>query len=319
MADTSKIVAVTGAAGYIGSWVVKTLLDAGYHVRGSVRNLQDTVKVTHLKTLFPQIELFEADLLAEGSFDSCFQDCVAVFHTASPFQLVVEDPQRDLVDPALKGTLNVLKSCHNAGVKRVILTSSVAAVVGDKAEPGQVFTEADWNNDSTLASNPYRYSKATAERAAWDFAREHDLQLTVINPSFVIGRPLSDRADSTSVLFALKALRGETVMGLALACVAVADVALAHLRALERPESIGKRFIVASEDQYAARALLGILKNAGFSQIDPETQVPVQAPLSGLKMSNQQAREVLGISLAPVEETFVDMARGLIELGLFSS
>jgi len=103
-------VAVTGASGYIAGPIINLLFERGYQVKASVRSLSDPTKTSHLKTLFPSLQLFEADLLKEGSFDEAFKDCDFVIHTASPFQLQVSDPQKDLVDPALKGTLNVLNA-----------------------------------------------------------------------------------------------------------------------------------------------------------------------------------------------------------------
>ncbi|KAL1555262.1 phenylacetaldehyde reductase-like [Salvia divinorum] len=137
MGDKVVYVCVTGASGYIASWLVKLLLHRGYTVKATVRNLRDPSKVEHLKALEgadERLHLFEADLLKEGSFDSVIDGCDAVFHTASPVILDnVNDPQVELIEPAVKGTLNVLGSCRKAhSVKRVVLTSSMATVAFKK-------------------------------------------------------------------------------------------------------------------------------------------------------------------------------------------
>ena len=127
-----KTVCVTGASGFIAGHVIEQLIKAGYNVRGTVRSLSNEERIQHLRSQFSgKLELFEADLLKEGSFDDAVKGCSVVFHTASPFQLQVNDPQKDLVEPALKGTLNVLESAKKAGITKVIVTSSIAAVVGE--------------------------------------------------------------------------------------------------------------------------------------------------------------------------------------------
>ena len=126
----AQVVAVTGVSGYIGSEVVKQLLEKGYTVRGTVRSKSNTSKVQHLLTLSDalpgQLELFEADLLKDGDFDNVVRGADFVLHTASPFFTETSDPQKDLVDPAVNGTTNVLNAAGKAGIKRVVVTSSVA-------------------------------------------------------------------------------------------------------------------------------------------------------------------------------------------------
>lgn len=234
MATKKGVVLVTGASGFIAGSVVRLLQDRGYTVRGTVRSLRDQSRVGHLKELFPDLQLYEADLLTEGTFDEAAKGADYVMHTASPFQLTVSDPQRDLIDPALQGTLNVLRAAARSGtVKRVVVTSSCAAVASQAVPPDdkvlldsslacwlvfegwtqpadvdgtcaqQVWTEEDWNTDSTLENAPYRLSKSLAEKAAWDFVNEGEgkgkFDLAVVNPSFVLGPPLSARTDGESV------------------------------------------------------------------------------------------------------------------------
>ncbi|CAI8617142.1 unnamed protein product [Vicia faba] len=154
-----KVVCVTGASGYIASWLVKFLLQRGYTVRATVRNIDNPNKVGHLLKLDgakERLQLFKADLLEEGSFDSAIQGCHGVFHTASPVQFVVDDPQTQLIVPAVKGTLNVLKSCaKSASVKRVVLTSSIATALynGKPRTPEVVVDETWFSNPEFLFEN----------------------------------------------------------------------------------------------------------------------------------------------------------------------
>lgn len=204
--DVSRPVLVTGATGYVAGWVVKRLLDAGLAVHATVRDPSDKRKTAHLRSLEPvsgRLRFFAADLLRSGSFDEAMAGCQLVFHTASPYAVSVRDPQKELVDPALLGTKNVLDSVNRTpSVGRVVLTSSCAAIYGDSADlaatPRGVFDEQVWNTSSSLEHGPYSYSKVLAEREAW---RMHDAQsrwqLVVVNPAAVMGPGV--KPDGTSV------------------------------------------------------------------------------------------------------------------------
>ncbi|KAL1362374.1 hypothetical protein HN51_010636 [Arachis hypogaea] len=170
-----KVVCVTGGSGYIASWIVKLLLHRGYTVKTTLRDPSNPKKVEHLLKLDgaeERLQLFKADLLEEGSFDSAIRDCHGVFHVASPVLLDVQDPQKELIDPAVKGTINVLKSCAKTpSVKRVVLTSSMAT----NLYSGKNRTTPEDVVDETLFSLPdicresqmwYCLSKTLAEDAA---------------------------------------------------------------------------------------------------------------------------------------------------------
>lgn len=180
------IVLVTGASGYVAGHVVSQLLAAGHHVRGTVRDAQDVAKTSHLRALphaAERLELVEANLLEPASLVAAAKGCVACMHTASPFfnSSVEED---SLLKPAVEGTLGVLRACHAAGVHRVVLTSSTAAVFVKVTQEGHVFTEEDWSDEEMMRQNRVLYplSKTLAERAAWEFAAEHkDLSLVVVS------------------------------------------------------------------------------------------------------------------------------------------
>ena len=161
-------VLVTGGSGYIASWIIHDLLKAGKNVHTTVRNKDKAGKYDHLIKISEKssghLTIFEADLLKEGSFENAMKDCEVVFHTASPFKVEkIKDGYRELVKPALEGTKNVLQSAIKSDkVKRVVLTSSVAAVYGDGKDiinKDNGFTEADWNTTHSESYQPYQYSK----------------------------------------------------------------------------------------------------------------------------------------------------------------
>jgi len=264
----------------------------------------------------------EADLLTEGSFDLAVTGCEWVFHTASPFFSVPKaDPFKELVEPALKGTLNVLNAVERAGcVKRVVLTSSIAAVASFSAPIDHIYSESDWNLDGTIEKEPYRYSKRVAEEAAWEFAKGKKWDLVVINPGFILGPPLSSRTDSTSVKTMKSMLDGTGAANgvggaFAFPVVDVRDVAEGHLRAAENQKASG-RYLMGCTDGVTHLEYCQILQKSGkFLKYPIPTKEAV--PLSRrFKIDNSKVQRELGMKLRPLEETIVDMADALIELGI---
>jgi dihydroflavonol-4-reductase len=260
-------VAVTGATGFIGSEIVKVLLDRGYIVHGTVRNPDNTAKVAPLLELdgaSDRLRLFKADLLDRSGFDAAFEGCDVVMHVASPYVVDVDHPQRDLVDPALIGTTNVLEAANAAGVTRMVLTSSAAAIT-DEPE-NRVYTEADWNEKSSLTRNPYYYSKTLAERAAWDFVADEtpSFELIVINPTGVIGPSIGSGLSTTSKVLA-DLLNGgvyPAIVDVTFSYVDVRDVAEAHVRAAENPDASGR--YICSNELVSLDRTVTVLKNNGF-------------------------------------------------------
>ena len=254
---------VTGVSGFVGSRVVEALLAAGHSVRGTVRSLAKAPKLDGLPGS-DRLELVEADLLSPGSFDAAAKDAVGVIHTASPYQIEAKDPQKELVDPALEGTMEVLGAAlQSSSVRRVVFTSSMVAVT-DSPEP-RVMNEDDWNTQSSLERNPYYYSKAVAERAAWRFMEERkpSWDLVVVNPSVVIGPSLVPSVNTSTKIFA-DLLNGAypAILDLAWSFVDVRDVAHAHLRALEVPTAKGRHVCVA--ETVTMRRVVAILEGAVF-------------------------------------------------------
>ncbi|KAL6326297.1 hypothetical protein AAG906_004794 [Vitis piasezkii] len=248
MDGQGKVVCVTGASGYIASWLVKLLLQRGYTVKATVRDPNDPKKTEHLLALEgakERLHLFKANLLEEGSFDSVVDGCDGVFHTASPVVLIVDDPQAELIDPALKGTINVLRSCSKVpSVKRVVVTSSLASVLftGEPLTP-EVLIDESWFSDPVLCKESkqwYVLSKTLAEEAAWKFSKENGIDMVTINPGWVIG-PLLQPTLSLSAEQVLNLINGaQTFPNISSWWVDVRDVANAHIQAYEIPEASGR-------------------------------------------------------------------------------
>jgi len=326
MVLTKGLVAVTGASGYLGSWCIKYLVKNGYQARGTVRSLKNPAKVQHLMDMEEPVQLFEADLLKEGSFDACFKGCEAVLHVASPFQLNVDNPQKDLVEPAVKGTLNVLEACKKVGVKRVVLTSSCAAITcqtqmeNPEAFKNKVWTEKDWNEKSTLEKGPYRLSKYLAEKSAWDFCEKNGITLTTICPNFIVGPPLSTRLDSVSVKLFMLFLKGafveEGLSNAAFGCVDVRTVAEAHVRSLETKKAENERFLVGGRVSRSHLDLINFLRlDERFAALKMASHFA--KPVVCLpQYDNSKASNVLGLKFRPPVIGVLEVGNFLVEKGI---
>ncbi|CAJ1932425.1 unnamed protein product [Sphenostylis stenocarpa] len=239
---------VTGGAGFIASYLVKSLLEKGYTVRTTVRNPGDVTKVgflTELSGAKERLKIFKADLLVEGSFDEAVTGVDGVFHTASPV-LVPHDEnvQANLIDPCIKGTLNVLNSCVKAKVKRFVLTSSCSSIrYRDDVQQLCPLNESHWTDLEYCKRYNlwYAYAKTVAERECWRIAQENGIDIVVVNPSFVVGPLLAPQPTSTLLLILsiVKGLKGEypnTTVGF----VHIDDVVAAHLLAMEDTRVSGR-------------------------------------------------------------------------------
>lgn len=258
--DTTKPVLVTGATGYVASWLVKKLLDEGLTVHAAVRSPEKKGKVAHLDALAANapgtIKYFKTDLLNEGSYGEAMKGCELVYHTASPFTSDVKDPQKDLVDPAVKGTANVLNSASaTPSVKRVVVTSSCAAIYSDAIDcekaPNGVLTEEIWNTTSSLEYGAYSYSKTMAEKKAWALQeKQSQWDLVTINPCLVMGPAINPHANSESKNILIQLGDGTMKMGapkMGVGIVDVRDVAEAHYKAGFVPTAKG-RYITAGHN-----------------------------------------------------------------------
>ena len=327
---------VTGGTGFIGSWVVKGLLENGHTVRLTVRNKANVEKYQYLESLSQEapghLEIWEADLLKAGSYDEPTNGCDIVAHIASPFILTIKDPQKDLIDPAVKGTQNVLEAANRSGtVKKIVLTSSVAAIHGDSADmKNQNLTEFDeshFNTTSSLNHQPYSFSKVEAEKKAWEIAKaQSDWKLVVMNPAFVMGPSLSTNSKSESLKFMTDMLTGVYKTGapeLYFGFVDVRDVAKAHIYSIEN-EAEGRHILSESVNSFMDVAEI-IKQNYGKDYKVPTRPMPkwlawLVGPLFGvtrkfvknnigipIKLNNTRSKTKLNLDYMPVEQTVVDM------------
>jgi len=325
--EKKAAVCVTGVTGYLGTEIAHQLLSKGYIVHGTVRSL-DSEASKELQQLFPTLKLFEADLLKEGSFDKAVEGCTAVIHAASPFVLVVKDPQTELIDPALNGTKTVLDSVAKHGVKSVILTGSLAAVVEHTPtdDGSKVWTEEDWNTTSTLKEGPYRLSKVLAEKYSYEWNEKHpDVKVCTVLPTFIIGPPHIKRADATSIKFMRDTLNGTFkadggAPAASSGMVDIRDVALAHILAFELPHTKG-RYLVTSEEGIPRIEAARILKKEFPDYPIPEAQKGVLLYKAGNllphgRYSVAKAERELGIKFRPIPTALIEMAHKMIELGI---
>lgn len=345
--DRSAPVLVTGANGYIASWLVKYLLDDGLDVHATVRNPGDDAKVGHLRRLAESapgtLTLYQADLLDDGAFDDAMAGCQLVFHTASPFSIFrIKDAQRELVDPAVNGTRNVLETANRVdSVRRVVLTSSVVSIYGDskdlQAAPGDEFTEDDWNTTSSLTHQPYPYSKVVAEKTAWEIAEAQDRwDLVVINPGFVLGPSLTTSSDSSTMATFKQFVDGTMRVGapqMELGVVDVRDIALAHVKAGFTPDAAGRHICVSRSMTFLEIGQV-LRQHFGGRYPFPRREIPkfmawLAAPTAGvthkyiatnvgypLRFDNSKARTELGMEFRPVETTVVEHFQQLIDDGI---
>lgn len=337
---SKKVVLVTGGTGYLGSWVVKKLLANGYSVRVAVRNLRNSKKYIHLMQLenSGNLNFFEADLLSEGSFDNAAEGADAIIHMASPFILSVRDAQKDLIKPAVMGTRNVLSSATKSStVKKVVLTSSIAAVYGDNADLKDLgvdeFTEEYFNFSSSVKHQPYSYSKVMAEKEAWRaFNEQSKWTLVVINPTLVMGPSLTGESSSESLKIMSNLIGGKYRMGvpfLQFGFVDVRDVATAHVLALEKENAQGRYILVSQVADFLALAnIVGHAFPGKFKL--PQKIVPkiLMLPVGWIfgfspkfvlrnvgckiKVSNKRSVEELGLKYADLDVTISDMVKQMI-------
>lgn len=327
---------VTGGTGYIGSWVVKGLLENGHTVRLTVRNKNKKDKYQFLvnmaNTSEGSIEIWEADLLKHGSFDEATKGCDLIAHLASPFILNVNDAQEDLMYPAVKGTINVLEAANKSNsVKKVVLTSSIVAVYGDnidmKNQNLSIFTEEHFNNSSSLSHQPYSFSKIQAEKKAWEIVKKQsNWELVVMNPSFVMGPSLTQSSRSESLKMMTEILLGKYKSGvpeLYFGYVDVRDVAKAHIFGLEN--NAEGRHILAERVTDMLSFINIIKEHYGNTYKLPSSFVPkwLLCLLGGLfgitrkfvknnvgipiKLNTSKSKEKLKLEYIPLEQTVKNM------------
>ena len=339
-----ETVLVTGGSGFVGSHCVLRLLAAGYRARTTVRSLARKPQVREMIRAGggdpgDTLSCAEADLTSDAGWAEAVAGCTYVLHVASPFPPAAPQSDDELVIPAREGTLRVLRAARDAGVKRVVVTSSFAAVGYGHPPQGKPFDETIWTDPEGVRA--YVKSKTVAERAAWDFvAKEgNGLELAVINPTAILG-PVLGPDLSTSIVLVQRLLSG-AMLGcpqLWFGVVDVRDLAELHLLAMTRPEARGERFLALSgrflsiqEMALAIRAGLGeraarvptrqlpnwlvrlaALRDPALKQITPELGKRREA-------TNDKARRLLGWAPRPPEEALVATAESLLRLGLVAT
>lgn len=264
---------VSGVTGFIGSRLVYDLLSQGHTIHGTVRSFSSLSQLTTL-TAHPNaanhLKLFEADILNAVSIRQALKGCTHAFHVASPFRLSARDNYRDIVRPAVDGTLNVLRTCADLGIEKVVMTSSLAAM-NDGTVPTSLehpISEHDWNTTSTVESLPYQYSKAEAERQAWKFITDSQAQtkFVCINPPVVLGPSLVPRlGQSNKLVYFLAKGPFTATTDATFPIVDVRDVSAAHIAAMFSERANG-RYICCSMDCGAVhvRDLLDIVRRLGY-------------------------------------------------------
>lgn len=322
-------VLVTGGTGFLGSHCILQLLSDGYEVRTTVRDLgreqraRSTLEANGVATDAP-LSFVAADLLSDGGWMEAVSGCDAVLHVASPFPATQPDNADEVIIPARDGTLRVLRAARDAGVGRVVLTSSFAAVGYGLQHPGRDFDERDWTEEDA-PNAPYIRSKVVAERAAWDFvAREgNGLALSVVNPTGIFGPALG--ADYSASIGMVKAILEGQVPGppdMAFGVVDVRDVADLHLRAMSSPDAVGERFIAVSGPALSLRDVARLLSEDLGEQADRISQSLLDAPSATREAtqrrnsSNAKARRLLDWSPRSADEAILASAQSLIRLGL---
>lgn len=313
---SSQTVCVTGAGGFIASWIVKLLLEKGYTVRGTLRNPDDP-KNAHLRELEgakERLTLWRTDLLDYENLKAAIDGCDGIIHTASP---VTDDPEL-MVEPAVNGTKNVITAAAEAKVRRVVFTSSIGAVYMDpKRDPEVVVDESCWSDLDFCKNtkNWYCYGKAVAEQAAWEVAKEKGVDLVVVNPVLVLG-PLLQPNVNASIVHVLKYLTGsaKTYANSVQAYVHVRDVALAHILVLETPSASG-RYLCAERVLHRGD-VVDIL-----AKLFPEYPVPTKCSdeknprVKPYKFSNQKLKD-LGLEFTPVKQCMYETVKSLQEKGI---
>jgi len=340
--NATTTVLVTGASGFIAMHCILQLLEAGYRVRGTLRtpSREAALRATlakHVET-GDRLTFVKADLTSDDGWAEAVRGCRYVLHVASPFPRELPKHEDDLIIPAREGALRVLRAAAAAGVERVVLTSSLAAMLyGHAYDGGHVFTEADWSaTDGPHPIAPYQKSKTLAERAAWDFVANlpagSTLELAVINPGLVLG-PILDDDYGTSGEVVRKLMKREVpgCPDLGWAPVDVRDVAAAHLAAMVRPEAAGERFCCAVEFASMSDIARVLAKHFGPRGYKiPTRRVPnwamrvialfdksVRVALDDLgrrkDVSSEHARKLLGWKPRSLDEMVEAMGASLIE------
>lgn len=271
-----KKVLLTGISGYIGQHCAVELLKNGYQVRGSVRSLAkaDALTAVIKKEIDPQgnLEFCELNLLKDDGWDKAMEGCDYVLHVASPYVATEPKDENELIKPAVEGTQRALRAAKAAGIKRMVLTSSMVSMLGD-ANGSININQDTWTNVNAKNVGAYAKSKTLAEKSAWDFINAQEtgpkLELVVVNPGPVYGPTLSGDLSGESMSMYQKMITGKVPMlpKSAINMSDVRDIAKIHVQALENSAANGKRFIVTTEKVHSFQEMAQILKSNGYDKV----------------------------------------------------
>ena len=327
-------VLVTGASGFIAEHCIIELLKNGYSVKGSLRTMnreQEVRDAVKTETDDTKLEFCKLDLLDDDGWEEAMRDCDYLMHVASPF--VIEDPkdENELIKPAKEGTLRALNAAKKAGIKRVVLTSSVAAVNSHMMSGTSDHTT--WTDINSKYVTPYQKSKTIAEKAAWDFYNNQDsnnrMELAVINPGGVMGPQLGNDLGGASTQIVSQLISGKFPMipALSFPFIDVRDVAILHLKAMTTPEADGKRFIAAHSKPTWMYQVAEVLSAAGYEKIKLKKAPSFMLKLIGLfdnktkslvpmldkyvPCDNSQTVKVLNWEPMPWEQAFIEHAKSI--------
>ena len=333
---------VTGASGFVAIHTIIQLLQQGYNVRGTIRSLGKEADLRKTISNYVQandrLEILPADLSQESGWGEAMQNVETVLHVASPFPLYEPKSEDELITPAVQGTLRILRAAHNAGVKRVVQVSSVAAISSGHNGEKKTFSEADWS-DLTKDIGAYAKSKTLAERAAWDFINGSEntnkMELVTINPPLILG-PVPNKDFRTSIELVRTIMLGQVpgVGRIKMGSVDVRDVASALILAMQTPEAAGQRILVTADRSLWLKEIAELLhsKYAGRYKINKLEFPSILVRLIALfdkkvarvtesldwdyELSNKNAKRVLKWTPRPAEEGVLSMAESLIEQGV---
>ncbi len=329
----SQTILLTGISGFIAKRIARDLLEAGHSVVGSVRSLSREAEVraaVSTPQTDAQLRFVALDLGSDEGWDAAMEGVDAVLHTASPFPMSNPKDENDLIRPAVDGTLRALKAAQAAGVTRVVLTSSMVAIMSVDRPKGHLYGADDWTDTNHPTAAAYVKSKTLAERAAWDFVAAHpEMQLTTVNPGLVVGTPMDSNYGTSLELIERMLTKGDpAVPDLMLPIVDIADVSRLHVEALSRPETIGKRMVAADtamrmadvaqvlKDAYPDRKISAktapkwLLRLLGF--FDPAIKSILPSIGFQTPIDNSQTKSAFGMEFTPAKEAILASARAIL-------
>jgi dihydroflavonol-4-reductase len=339
--DAQQTVLVTGGSGFLGGWCVVELLQQGYAARTTVRDLarerQVRANVATQVEAGDRLTVAAADLTSDAGWDEACAGCDYILHVASPFPPKQPKDADELIIPARDGTLRVLRAGLAAGAKRIVVTSSVAAIRNGRRDgraPDRELTEADWTDPDNPDLTPYTRSKTVAELAAWDYMRSQGAQerLVTVQPGAIVGPVLGDdRSYSLQAVERMLSGRMPGLPRLGFSFIDVRDVAALEVKAMTAPEAAGQRLIAAADFLWLSDVAQIIRDQLGpdarkvprrrvpdalvrvFARFDPQLASVVDALGQKTTYSLASSERRAGWSPRPVEQTIVDCARSLLD------